>query len=140
MRFDKNFATKEQMKRLNKLFIFVGNVMICEESFISESGNLIRSQYAVTFDCPLEILYKCKCLYPSADLTAILDELPHTVGVEFENGELENYYVSIDHYNHMITYSTPGDTDVLKVFTGDTLIDAAVDAIEWIYSKRNDIH
>ena len=30
MFFEKNFATKEQMERLNKLFYFPGNIIICD--------------------------------------------------------------------------------------------------------------
>ena len=138
MFFDKNFATTEQMERLNKLFYFPGNLIICDYVLSSISEGHIHTQYAVTTDAPAEILDKCNKLYQSADLKEILGELPDTICVEYDNGEFKHYYASIKHHNPMISYSTSDDTDVLINFTGDTLIDAAVDAIEWIYSKRKE--
>ena len=138
MFFDKNFATTEQMERLNKLFYFPGNLIICDYVLSSISEGHIHTQYAVTTNASYEILDKCNKLYQSADLNEILNELPDTIGVEYVNGEFKHYYASIKHHNPMISYSTDDDTDVLINFTGDTLIDAAVDAIEWIYSKRKE--
>ena len=138
MFFDKNFATTEQMERLNKLFYFPGNLIICDYVLSSISEGHIHTQYAVTTDAPAEILDKCNKLYQSADLNEILNELPDTIGVEYGNGEFKHYYASIKHHNPMISYSTDDGTEVLINFTGDTLIDAAVDAIEWIYSKRKE--
>ena len=137
MFFDKNFATTEQMERLNKLFYFPGNLIICDYVLSSVSGDNIHTQYAITTNASYEILDKCNKLYQSADLNEILNELPDTIGVEYVNGEFKHYYASIKHYNPMISYSTADDTDVLMNFTGKTLIDAAVDAIEWINVKRN---
>lgn len=138
MFFDKNFATTEQMERLNKLFYFPGNLIICDYVLSSISEGHIHTQYAVTTDAPAEILDKCNKLYQSADLKEILGELPDTICVEYVNGEFKHYYASIKHHNSMISYSTDDGTEVLINFTGDTLIDAAVDAIEWIYSKRKE--
>lgn len=138
MFFDKNFATTEQMERLNKLFYFPGNLIICDYILSSVSGDNIHTQYAITTNASYEILDKCNKLYQSADLNEILNELPDTIGVEYVNGEFKHYYASIKHHNPMISYSTADDTEVLINFTGDTLIDAAVDAIEWIYSKRKE--
>ena len=137
MFFEKNFATKEQMERLNKLFYFPGNIIICDYNLTSDSGDQMHSQYAITADAPSEILDKCNKVYQSADLNEILGELPDTICVDYGNGEFKHYYASIKHYNPMISYSTADDTDVLMNFTGKTLIDAAVDAIEWINVKRN---
>lgn len=138
MFFDKNFATTEQMERLNKLFYFPGNLIICDYVLSSVSGDNIHTQYAITTNASYEILDKCNKLYQSADLNEILNELPDTIGVEYVNGEFKHYYASIKHHNPMISYSTADGTEVLINFTGDTLIDAAVDAIEWIYSKRKE--
>ena len=138
MFFDKNFATTEQMERLNKLFYFPGNLIICDYVLSSVSGDNIHTQYAITTNASYEILDKCNKLYQSADLNEILNELPDTIGVEYVNEEFKHYYASIKHHNPMISYSTADDTEVLINFTGDTLIDAAVDAIEWIYSKRKE--
>lgn len=138
MFFDKNFATTEQMERLNKLFYFPGNLIICDYVLSSVSGDNIHTQYAITTNASYEILDKCNKLYQSADLNEILNELPDTIGVEYGNGEFKHYYASIKHHNPMISYSTDNGTEVLINFTGDTLIDAAVDAIEWIYSKRKE--
>ena len=138
MFFDKNFATTEQMERLNKLFYFPGNLIICDYVLSSISEGHIHTQYAITTNASSEVLDKCNKLYQSADLKEILGELPDTICVEYDNGEFKHYYASIKHHNPMISYSTSDDTDVLINFTGDTLIDAAVDAIEWIYSKRKE--
>ena len=63
MFFDKNFATTEQMERLNKLFYFPGNLIICDYVLSSVSGDNIHTQYAITTNASYEILDKCNKLY-----------------------------------------------------------------------------
>lgn len=133
MFFDKNFATQNQMERLNKLFYFTGNLYVC--NYTLENG--YETSYVISIDAPSSILDKCKILYQTSDLTEILNHLPETVGA-YVNGEFEHYYVNINHYTNMISYCNTEGTKVLHVFTSNNLLNAAVDAIEWIQSKRQE--
>lgn len=135
-----NFATKEQMERLDKVIRFQGSYLVYQNPETNE-------QFAVTCDTPNSVLDMLsssgyKNAYQTADLTEVINELPETVEVKIGDTNY-TYYPRISHYYNMVILELL-DADkenpysVLKVFTGKRLMDAVVDSIEWIQSSRKD--
>lgn len=128
-----NFASREQMERLNKIYTFRGSFDVCKLP-----GQQQETDYFILPVLRPDALDEMaiEFVYNTADLTDILDELPQ-VAVARKNGELHNYYAEVDHYYHMVSFTNGDDeNDVLCVFSGESLLSAAVDAIEWIQSNR----
>ena len=133
-----NFATREQMKRLDKVIRFQGSYLVYQNPETDE-------QFAVTCDTPKSVLDMLSSsgyenTYSTADLTEVIDELPETVEVKI--GDMNyTYHPHISHYYNMVVLELL-DVDkenpysVLKVFTGKRLMDAVIDSIEWIQSSR----
>lgn len=133
-----NFATKEQMKRLDKVIHFQGSYLVYQNPETNE-------QFAVTYDTPKSVLDMLsssgyKNVYQTADLTEVINELPETVLVKIGDTNY-TYHPHISHYYNMVVLELL-DVDkenpysVLKVFTGKRLMDAVIDSIEWIQSSR----
>ena len=133
-----NFATKEQMERLDKVIRFQGSYLVYQNPETNE-------QSAVTCDTPNSALSMLSSsgyenIYQTADLTEVIGELPETVEVKI--GDMNyTYHPHISHYYNMVVLELL-DVDkenpysVLKVFTGKRLMDAVIDSIEWIQSSR----
>lgn len=135
-----NFATKEQMERLDKVIHFQGSYLVYQSPKTNE-------QFAVTCDIPGSVLNMLSSsgyenIYSTADLTEVIDELPETVEVKIGDTNY-TYHPHISHYYNMVVIEL-SDVDeenpysMLKVFTGKRLMDAVVDSIEWIQSSRKD--
>ena len=135
-----NFATREQMDRLEKVINFRGSFLVYQKPETNE-------QFAVTCNTPDSVLDMLsspgyKNIYSTADLNEVIDELPESVLVKTGDTEY-TYHPHISHYYNMVTLEL-SDIDeenphsVLKVFTGNRLMDAVVDSIEWIQSLRKD--
>ena len=135
-----NFATKEQMERLDKVIHFQGSYLVYQNPETNE-------QFAVTCDTPNSVLDMLlssgyENTYSTADLTEVIDELPETVEVKIGDTNY-TYHPHISHYYNMVVLELL-DVDkenpypVLKVFTGKRLMDAVIDSIEWIQSSRKD--
>ena len=135
-----NFATREQMERLDKIICFCGSYLVYQKPETNE-------QFAVTCDTPDSVLNMLsssgyKNTYSTADLTEVIDELPETVEVKIGDTNY-TYHPHISHYYNMVVLEL-SDIDeenpysVLKVFTGKRLMDSVIDAIEWIQSSRKD--
>lgn len=135
-----NFATKEQMERLDKVIHFQGSYLVYQNPETKE-------QFAVTYDTPDSVLSMLsssgyETTYQTADLSEVINELPESVQVKIEDTNY-TYHPHISHYFNMVALKLL-DVDkenpysVLKVFTGKRLMDAIIDAIEWIQSSRKD--
>lgn len=135
-----NFATREQMDRLEKVINFQGSYLVYQKPETNE-------QFAVTCNTPDSVLSMLSSsgyenTYRTADLTEVIDELPESVLVKIGDTEY-TYHPHISHYYNMVVLEL-SDIDeenpysVLKVFTGNRLMDAVVDSIEWIQSLRKD--
>ena len=135
-----NFATREQMNRLEKVINFQGSYLVYQKPETNE-------QFAVTCNTPDSVLSMLSSsgyenAYRTADLTEVIDELPESVLVKIGDTEY-TYHPHISHYYNMVVLEL-SDIDeenpysVLKVFTGNRLMDAVVDSIEWIQSLRKD--
>lgn len=133
-----NFATKEQMERLDKVIGFQGSYLVYQKPETNE-------QFAVTCDTPDSVLDMLsssgyKNTYRTADLTEVIDELPEFVLVNIGDTDY-TYHPHISYYYNMVVFELV-DVDkenpysVLKVFTGERLMDAVIDSIEWIQSSR----
>ena len=133
-----NFATKEQMERLDKVINFQGSYLVYQNPETNE-------QFVVTCDTPNSVLDMLSSsgyenTYSTADLTEVIDELPETVLVKIGDTNY-TYHPHISHYYNMVVVELL-DVDeenpysVLKVFTGNRLMDAVIDSIEWIQSSR----
>ena len=133
-----NFATREQMDRLEKVINFQGSYLVYQKLETNE-------QFAVTCDTPDSVLDMLsssgyKNTYRTADLTEVINELPESVLVKIGDTEY-TYHPHISHYYNMVVLEL-SDVDeenpysVLKVFTGERLMDAVIDSIEWIQSSR----
>ena len=134
-----NFATREQMERLDKVIRFRGSYLVYQNLETNE-------QFAVTCDTPNSVLDMLSSsgyenTYNTADLTEVIGELPETVEVKI--GDINyTYHPHISYYYNMVVFELV-DVDkenpysVLKVFTGKRLMDAVIDSIEWIQSSRN---
>ena len=134
-----NFATREQMERLDKVICFQGSYLVYQKPETNE-------QFAVTCDTPDSVLDMLsssgyKNTYRTADLTEVINELPESVLVKIGDTDY-TYHPHISHYSNMVVLEL-SDVDeenpysVLKVFTGERLMDALIDSIEWIQSSRN---
>lgn len=133
-----NFATREQMERLDKVIHFQGSYLVYQNPETKE-------EFVVTCDTPNSVLDMLSSsgyenTYSTADLTEVIDELPETVEVKI--GDMNyTYHPHISHYYNMVVLELL-DVDkenpysVLKVFTGKRLMDAVIDSIEWIQSSR----
>ena len=133
-----NFATKEQMERLDKVINFQGSYLVYQNPETNE-------QFAVTCDTPNSVLNMLsssgyKNTYNTADLTEVINKLPESVLVKIGDTNY-TYHPHISHYYNMVILELL-DVDkenpysVLKVFTGKRLMDAIIDSIEWIQSSR----
>ena len=133
-----NFATKEQMNRLEKVINFRGSYLVYQKPETNE-------QFAVTCNTPDSVLDMLsssgyKNIYSTTDLTEVINELPESVLVKIGDTEY-TYHPHISHYYNMVVLEL-SDIDegnpysVLKVFTGERLMDAVIDSIEWIQSSR----
>ena len=133
-----NFATKEQMERLDKVIGLQGSYLVYQKPETNE-------QFAVTCDTPDSVLDMLsssgyKNTYRTADLAEVIDELPEFVLVNI-GGTDYTYHPHISYYYNMVVLELV-DVDkenpysVLKVFTGERLMDAVIDSIEWIQSSR----
>ena len=133
-----NFATREQMDRLEKVINFQGSYLVYQKLETNE-------QFAVTCNTPDSVLSMLSSsgyenTYRTADLTEVIDELPESVLVKIGDTEY-TYHPHISHYYNMVVLEL-SDIDeenpysVLKVFTGERLMDAVIDSIEWIQSSR----
>ena len=133
-----NFATREQMDRLEKVINFQGSYLVYQKPETNE-------QFAVTCNTPDSVLSMLSSsgyenTYRTADLTEVIDELPESVLVKIGDTEY-TYHPHISHYYNMVVLEL-SDIDeenpysVLKVFTGERLMDAVIDSIEWIQSSR----
>ena len=133
-----NFATKEQMERLDKVIRFQGSYLVYQNPETNE-------QFVVTCDTLNSVLDMLSSsgyenTYSTADLTEVIDELPETVEVKIGDTNY-TYHPHISHYYNMVVLELL-DVDkenpypVLKVFTGKRLMDAVIDSIEWIQSSR----
>ena len=133
-----NFATKEQMSRLDKIIHFQGSYLVYQNPENKE-------EFAVTCGTPNSVLNMLSSsgyenTYSTADLTEVIDELPETVEVKIGDTNY-TYHPHISHYYNMVVLELL-DVDkenpysVLKVFTGKRLMDAVIDSIEWIQSSR----
>ena len=133
-----NFATREQMDRLEKVINFRGSYLVYQKPETNE-------QFAVTCDTPDSILDMLSSsgyenIYSTADLNEVINELPESVLVKIGDTDY-TYHPHISHYYNMVVLEL-SDVDeenpysVLEVFTGERLIDAVIDSIEWIQSSR----
>ena len=133
-----NFATREQMERLDKVICFRGSYLVYQKPETNE-------QFAVTCNTPDSVLSMLsssgyKNIYSTADLNEVINELPESVLVKIGDTEY-TYHPHISHYYNMVVLELL-DVDkenpysVLKVFTGKRLMDAVIDSIEWIQSSR----
>lgn len=133
-----NFATREQMDRLEKVINFQGSYLVYQKLETNE-------QFAVTCDTPDSVLDMLSSsgyenTYSTADLNEVINELPESVLVKIGDTEY-TYHPHISHYYNMVVLEL-SDVDeenpysVLKVFTGERLMDAVIDSIEWIQSSR----
>ena len=133
-----NFATREQMDRLEKVINFQGSYLVYQKPETNE-------QFAVTCNTPDSVLDMLsssgyKNIYSTTDLTEVINELPESVLVKIGDTEY-TYHPHISHYYNMVVLEL-SDIDeenpysVLKVFTGERLMDAVIDSIEWIQSSR----
>ena len=133
-----NFATKEQMERLDKVIRFQGSYLVYQNPETNE-------QFAVTCDTPNSVLDMLSSsgyenTYNTADLTEVINKLPESVLVKIGDTNY-TYHPHISHYYNMVVLELL-DVDkenpysVLKVFTGKRLMDAVIDSIEWIQSSR----
>ena len=133
-----NFATKEQMNRLEKVINFRGSYLVYQKPETNE-------QFAVTCNTPDSVLDMLsssgyKNTYRTADLTEVINELPESVLVKIGDTEY-TYHPHISHYYNMVVLelldvNKENPYSVLKVFTGKRLMDAVIDSIEWIQSSR----
>lgn len=133
-----NFATKEQIDRLEEVIDLRCSYLVYQKPETNE-------QFAVTCDTPDSILDMLSSsgyenTYRTADLTEVINELPESVLVKI--GDMEyTYHPHISHYYNMVVLEL-SDVDeekpysVLEVFTGERLMDAIIDSIEWIQSSR----
>ena len=133
-----NFATREQMERLDKVINFKGSYLVYQNPETNE-------QFAVTFDTPKSVLDMLsssgyKNTYSTADLTEVINELPETVLVKIGDTNYTYHPHIAHHYNMVVLELLDVDKEnpysVLKVFTGKRLMDAVIDSIEWIQSSR----
>ena len=133
-----NFATREQMERLDKVIRFQGSYLVYQNPETNE-------QFVVTCDTPNSVLNMLSSsgyenTYSTADLTEVIDELPETVEVKIGDTNY-TYHPRISHYYNMVILELL-DADkenpysVLKVFSDKRLMDAVIDSIEWIQSSR----
>ena len=133
-----NFATKEQIDRLEEVIDLRCSYLVYQKPETNE-------QFAVTCDTPASILDMLsssgyKNIYSTADLNEVINELPESVLVTIGDTEY-TYHPHISHYYNMVVLEL-SDVDeenpysVLEVFTGERLMDAVVDSIEWIQSSR----
>lgn len=135
-----NFATKEQMERLNKASDLYGSYLVYQNPET-------KLQFAVTFDTPKSVLDMLSTsgyenVYQTADLTEVIDELPESVLVKIGDTNYI-YHPRIYHYYNMVALELldvgkDNPYSVLKVFSGKRLMDAVIDSIEWIQSSRKD--
>ena len=135
-----NFATREQMDRLEKVINFRGSYLVYQKPETNE-------QFAVTCDTPDSILDMLSSsgyenIYSTADLNEVINELPESVLVKIGDTDY-TYHPHISHYYNMVVLELSDVVEenpysVLKVFTGERLIDAVIDSIEWIQSSRKD--
>lgn len=135
-----NFATREQMNRLEKVINFQGSYLVYQKPETNE-------QFVVTCDTPDSVLDMLsssgyKNIYSTADLNEVINELPESVLVKIGDTDY-TYHPHIFHcYNIVAIELLDADKEnpysVLKVFTGNRLMDAVVDSIEWIQSSRKD--
>lgn len=133
-----NFATREQMDRLEKVINFQGSYLVYQKPETNE-------QFAVTCDTPDSVLSILSSsgyenTYRTADLTEVINELPESVLVKIGDTNY-TYHPHIFHsYNivalELLDVDKENPYSVLKVFTGERLMDAVVDSIEWIQSSR----
>lgn len=134
-----NFATRDQMERLDKVIHFQGSYLVYQKPETNE-------QFAVTCDTPDSVLDMLsssgyKNTYRTADLTEVINELPESVLVKIGDTNY-TYHPHIFHsYNivalELLDVDKENPYSVLKVFTGERLMDAVIDSIEWIQSSRN---
>ena len=133
-----NFATREQMERLDKVIHFQGSYLVYQNPETNE-------QFAVTYDTPNSVLDMLSSsgyenTYSTADLTEVINKFPESVLVKIGDTNY-TYHPHISHYYNMVVLELL-DVDkenpysVLKVFTGKRLMDAVIDSIEWIQSSR----
>lgn len=133
-----NFATREQMDRLEKVIGFQGSYLVYQKPETNE-------QFAVTCDTPDSVLNMLSSsgyenTYSTADLTEIINELPESVLVKIGDTDY-TYHPHIFHcYNivaiELLDVDKENPYSVLEVFTGKRLMDAVIDSIEWIQSSR----
>ena len=133
-----NFATREQMDRLEKVINFQGSYLVYQKLETNE-------QFAVTCNTPDSVLSMLSSsgyenAYRTADLTEVIDELPESVLVKIGDTNY-TYHPHIFHcYNIVALELSDIDEEnpysVVKVFTGERLMDAVIDSIEWIQSSR----
>ena len=133
-----NFATKEQIDRLEEVINLRCSYLVYQKPETNE-------QFAVTCNTPDSVLDMLsssgyKNIYSTTDLTEVINELPESVLVKIGDTEY-TYHPHISHYYNMVVFELV-DVDeenpysVLKVFTGERLMDAVIDSIEWIQSSR----
>lgn len=133
-----NFATREQMERLDNVIGFQGSYLVYQKPETNE-------QFTVTCDTPDSVLDMLSSsgyenTYNTTDLTEVINELPESVLVKIGDTNY-TYHPHISHHYNMV-YLELLDVDkenpysVLKVFTGNRLMDAVIDSIEWIQSSR----
>lgn len=133
-----NFATKEQIVRLEEVINLRCSYLVYQKPKTNE-------QFAVTCDTPDSVLDMLsssgyKNTYRTAVLTEVINELPESVLAKI-GGTDYTYHPHISHYCNMVVLEL-SDVDeenpysVLKVFTGERLMDALIDSIEWIQSSR----
>ena len=133
-----NFATREQMERLDKVIHFQGSYLVYQNPENKE-------EFAVTCGTPNSVLNMLSSsgyenTYRTADLTEVIKELPESMLVKIGDTDY-TYHPHISHYYNMVVLELL-DVDeenpysVLKVFTGNRLMDAVIDSIEWIQSSR----
>lgn len=133
-----SFATREQMDRLEKVINFQGSYLVYQKPETNE-------QFAVTCDTPDSVLDMLSSsgyenIYSTADLTEVINELPESVLVKIGDTNY-TYHPHISHYYNMVVlelsdFDKENPYSVLKVFTGERLMDAVIDSIEWIQSSR----
>lgn len=134
----RNFATKEQMDRLEEVIGFQGSYLVYQKPETNE-------QFVVTCDTPDSVLNMLsssgyKNTYRTADLNEVINELPESVLVKIGDTDY-TYHPHISHYYNMVVLelsdvNKENPYSVLKVFTGERLMDAIIDSIEWIQSSR----
>lgn len=135
-----NFATKEQIDRLEEVIDLRCSYLVYQKPETNE-------QFAVTCDTPDSILDMLSSsgyenIYSTADLNEVINELPESVLVKIGDTDY-TYHPHISHYYNMVVLELSDVVEenpysVLKVFTGERLIDAVIDSIEWIQSSRKD--